>query len=87
MAKMTRRAMLWATSASVAAVTGAAALVGKQTESASAAAPSTTGIAASGSVTAYIADVKSGKISLLFGEKEVVINNPALVQQIVGAAR
>ncbi len=86
MAKMTRRAMLWATSAGVAAVTGVTALVaGKQIESASAAAPASVEVATGGSVTAYIADVKSGKISLLFGEKEVVITNPALVQQIVSA--
>ena len=85
MAKMTRRAMLWATSASVAAATGVAALVaGQKIESANAAPAE---VAVSGSVTAYIANAQSGKISLLVGEREIVVNNPALVQQILNAVR
>lgn len=88
MAKMTRRAMLWATSAGVAAVTGVTALVaGQKLESANAAAPATTAVSTTGSVTAYIADAKSGNISLMFGENEVVVHNPALVQQILSAVR
>jgi hypothetical protein len=87
MAKMTRRAMLYATSASVAAVAGVTALAGKQLHNASAAAPANTEVSMSGSVTAYIADARSGKISLLFGEKEIIITNPALAQQIVSLAK
>ncbi len=87
MAKMTRRAMLWATSAGVAAATGVAALVaGQKTEGAKAAA-ATTEVAVNSSVTAYIADPKSGKISLLIGEKEIVVTNSALVQQILNAVQ
>ena len=87
MAKMTRRAMLWATSAGVAAATGVAALVaGHNIESANAAA-ATTEVAVNSSVTAYIADPKSGKVSLLVGEREIVVNNPALVQQILNAVQ
>ena len=85
MAKMTRRAMLWATSASVAAATGAAALIaGQKIENASAAS-STYKVTASGPVSAYIANAQSGKINLLVGESEIVVNNPALVQQILNA--
>ena len=85
MAKMTRRAMLWATSASVAAATGVAALIaGQKIESASAA-PATSEFAVKGPITAYIADTKSGKISLLVGEQEIIVNNPALVQEILNA--
>ncbi len=85
MAKMTRRAMLWATSAGVAAVTGAAALVaGKQLQSAEAAAP-TTNVAATGSLTAHIKDVSSGKVSIFMGEREIIVNNPALVHELLGS--
>ena len=87
MAKMTRRAMLWATSAGVAAVAGVTALAGKELTSANAASATSTEVATGGSVTAYIADAKSGKISLTFGQKEVIITNPALVSEIVSYAR
>ncbi len=87
MAKMTRRTMLWATSASVAAATGIAALIaGRKIESADAAS-ATTEVVANSSVTAYIADPRSGKVSLLVGEKEIVVHNPGLVQQILSAAQ
>ncbi len=86
MAKMTRRAMLWATSAGVAAVAGVTALAGKQLQSASAAGSASTEVAASGSATLYISDVKSGKMSLMVGENEFVINNPTLVNQIMSSA-
>lgn len=85
MAKMTRRAMLWATSAGVAAVTGAAALIAGQKIETASAAPATSEVAMGGSVTAYIANAQSGKISFLVDEREIVVNNPGLVQQILNA--
>ena len=78
MAKMTRRAMLWATSAGVAAVAGVTALAGKQLQSASAAGSASTEVAASGSATLYIADVKSGKMSLMVGENENLLSTTLL---------
>ena len=87
MAKMTRRAMLWATSASVAAAAGVTALVAGEKVRSVDAAPAHSEIAAGASVTAYIANVSSGKISIISGDNEFVITNPALVQEIVNAAR
>ena len=84
---MTRRAMLWATSAGVATVAGVAALVAGEKVQSADAAPAHAEIAAGASVTAYIANVSSGKISIISGDNEFVITNPALVQEIVNSAR
>lgn len=89
MAKMTRRAMLWATSASVAALSGAAALVAtnKSEQSAKAAAADTTGAAATGSMMVYVANVQKGTLSVSIGDREVTVNNPALVSQLLNIAK
>jgi hypothetical protein len=85
MEKMSRRAMLWATSAGVATLSGVTAvLVGTQREKkAEAAAPTTTGATATGSLALYVKDVSKGRVSVMMGEQEVVLNNPDLVRQIL----
>ncbi len=85
MAKMTRRAMLWATSAGVAAVAGVSALAGKQLTSASAAGATSSEVATSGSATIYIANVNGDTLSILSGESEIIVHNAALVKQVLSS--
>lgn len=89
MAKMTRRAMLWATSAGVATLSGVAAVfVGNQHSArVEAAGLTSTGAATSGSLAAYVKNVQSGTVSILVGEREVIINNPDLVRALLKAAQ
>jgi len=89
MAKMTRRAMLWATSASVAALSGAAALVAgnKSVHSAEAAASTSTGATTSGPMMIYVANAQKGTLSVSIGDREVTVNNPALVRQLVSIVK
>jgi len=88
MAKMTRRSMLWATSAGVAALSGVAAIIGTQHEKkADAAAVTTTGTNTTGSLTAYVKDVSKGRVSIMVGDREVLINNPALVRELLNAVQ
>lgn len=88
MAKMTRRAMLWATSAGVAALSGAAAvLAGEQhAKQVEAAAPTTTGATASGSLVVSIRDVTKGEVHVLLGDQAFVTQNPGLVRQLLSMA-
>ncbi|GAC1392398.1 MAG: hypothetical protein NVS4B11_20000 [Ktedonobacteraceae bacterium] len=88
MAKMTRRTMLWATSASVAALGGAAALIannerGKTVE---AAASTTTGANANGPLAVFIPDATKGEVHVMLGEQEFVTQNPDLVRQLLSMA-
>ena len=85
MAKMTRRAMLWATSAGVAAVAGVSALAGKQLTSASAAGATSSEVATGSSATIYIANVNGDTLSILSGENEIVVHNAALVKQLISS--
>lgn len=90
MAKMTRRTMLWATSAGVATLSGVAALVtGMQHhQKANAAAPTTAATAATGSsLVLFVSDVTQGEIHLMTGEREVVIQNAAMVRQLLSMAQ
>jgi len=88
MAKMTRRSMLWATSAGVAALSGVAAIVGTQREKkADAATVTTTGTTTTGSLTAYVQDVSKGRVSIMVGEQEIVVNNPVLVRELLKAVQ
>ena len=89
MAKMTRRAMLWATSAGVAALSGAAALVAtnKSEQSAKAAAADTTGVTATAAMMVYVANVQKGTLSVSIGDREVTVNNPDLVRQLLSVAK
>ncbi|GAC1397810.1 MAG: hypothetical protein NVS4B12_01370 [Ktedonobacteraceae bacterium] len=88
MAKMTRRAMLWATSAGVAALSGAAAvLVGEQrAKKVEAAAPTTTGATASAPLAVYVPDVTKGEVHVMLGEQEFVTQNADLVRQLLSMA-
>lgn len=93
MAKLTRRKMLWTSSASVATLGGVAALLaGVNHQSASAAAPKTSSAAAqistsaSGSMIAYVSDVTKGEVRLMMGEKEFVMQDSALVQHMLNSA-
>ena len=83
MAKMTRRAMLWATSTSVAALAGAAALVAnKQSPSAKAAASVTEATVSNGPITAFVKDASTGTISVFQGEREIVVKSFDLVHAL-----
>ena len=91
MAKMTRRAALVATSAGIATLTGVGAVLAQsqhvQKAHAAAAAPSTsTGATTTGSLTVFVKDVTKGQVSLMMGEREVVIQNAALVRQLLALA-
>ena len=84
MAKMTRRTMLWTTSAGVAALSGVAALVGvNQGKKAEAAATTATGVTATGALTVHIKNIRNGRVSIMMGEREIVVNNPALVRELL----
>ena len=86
MAKMTRRAALVATSAGIATLTGVGAVLSQSphAQKAHAAAPSTaTGATTTGSLTVFVKDVSKGQVSLLMGEREVVVQNAALVRQLL----
>ena len=86
MAKMTRRAMLWATSAGVAGVAGVAALLaGEKTMNANAAGTTSSEVATIGSATVYIADVNGDTLSILSGENEIIVHNAALVKQLLSS--
>ncbi len=88
MEKMTRRAMLWATSTGVAALAGVAALVSTKSHAqAEGATASTTGVTATGPITAFISDASSGKISVFQGEREIVVNAPDLVRALANITR
>ncbi len=92
MAKMTRRAALMATSAGIATLTGVGAVLSQsqhpQKAHAAAAAPSTaTGATTTGSLTVFVKDVTKGEVSLMMGEREVVVQNPALVRQLLALAQ
>ena len=89
MAKMTRRAMLWATSTGVAALSGAAALVAsnKSGHSAEAAAANSTSVTATGSMMVYVANVQKGTLSVSIGDREITVNDPALVRQLLNIAK
>lgn len=96
MAKLTRRKMLWTSSASVAALGGVAALlagVNRQTTHAAAPETSTSNSAvqlptssASGPMVAYVSDVTKGEVRLMVGEKEFVVQDAALVSHMVNSA-
>ena len=84
MTKITRRTMLWTTSAGVAALSGVAALIGvNQGKKADAAATTATGATATGALTVHIRSVRNGRVSIMMGEREVVVNNPALVRELL----
>ena len=87
MAKMTRRAALVATSAGIATLTGVGAVLSQSPHAQkahAAAAPSTaTGATTTGSLTVFVKDVSKGQVSLLMGEREVVVQNAALVRQLL----
>ncbi len=87
MAKMTRRAMLWATSTGVATLAGVAALVSSKQHSTSAEAAASTGATASGSITAFVKDASRGTISVFQGEREIVVNAPDLVRALANIAK
>lgn len=90
MAKMTRRAALVATSAGIATLTGVGAVLAQSQHTQqvhAAAAPSTaTGATATGSLTVFVKDVTKGQVSLMMGEREVVVQNAALVRQLLALA-
>ena len=86
MSKMTRRALLWATPAGVATLGGVAALLTAlkpQDKAHAASANTSTAATATGSLTLYVRDVTKGEVSLFVGEREVVLQDPALVAQLV----
>jgi hypothetical protein len=90
MEKMTRRSMLWATSTGVAALGGVAAFVSgmQRNEKADAAASTMAATAATGnSLTLFVSDVTKNEIHLMTGEREVVIQNSAIVRQLLSMAK
>ncbi len=96
MAKMTRRKLLVTTSTGAVAVGGAAALFtglhydGSKASAASAVAETTdaTLLPASssmGPLAAYVGDVTKGEVHIMLGQQEIIIQNPALVRQILNS--
>lgn len=94
MAKITRRKLLVTTSTGAVAVGGAAALFtglhydGSKASAASAVAETTDAAqlptsSSMGPLVAYVSDVTKGELHIMFGQQEVVIQNPALIRQLL----
>ncbi|GAC1365129.1 MAG: hypothetical protein PVS3B3_34480 [Ktedonobacteraceae bacterium] len=84
MAKLTRRAMLWATPAGIATLGGVAALLTTfKTQDKADAASAKTSAPTTGSLTLYVRDVTKSEVSVFMGEQEVVIQDAALVNQLL----
>ena len=90
MAKLTRRALIKQTSIGVAGVAtiGVLAAAPHLVGAASAAHEATQQSAAahSGPMVVHVRDFSTGEIGVLYGEKEVVLRDPALVTRLLQAA-
>ena len=96
MAKMTRRKLLLTTSTGAVAVGGAAALFtglryeGTKASAASAVAETTDAVqlassSSMGPLAAYVGDVTKGEVHIMLGQQEIIIQNPALVRQLLNS--
>lgn len=84
MTKMTRRALLWATPAGVATLGGVAALLTTlKPQNKALAARAKTSTPATGALTLHVRDMTKSEVSLFVGEREIVVQDPALVTQLL----
>lgn len=81
MSNSTRRTFLAVTGAS-AAVAATATVAAPAVASPYSSAPASTASSPGGSIVAYIADGATGDISLMAGEREVVVHDPELVARL-----
>jgi hypothetical protein len=82
MSESTRRGFLIMAGAGAAATAGVAVVASKGKGSPAEAASTDAPAVASGPVVAYVQDVRSGRVSVMVGETEVVVRDPELVARL-----